>query len=227
MKLDDNMLKKYCEDNSKKGIPAIKEPEVVKEFLKFMQLNQEFFSVCSAYDAASLMRSYGFWHDKKDSEPKVFSVNPKEVYYVDLGAFNLKYEEGFLHSCIIVKRYGTMVLVIPGSSKKFKKGNFLIEDVVAGDGFRDNTGVMIDQLQCVSITRIRGKKIGEVKEETFKRIENKILEAFMPEKSKQLRTLVSENNSLKKELEEYKKRVSDLEEQVKNNQNKIECEYKK
>lgn len=103
MQLDDNVIRKYCEDANKKKVAAVEEPEVVKEFLKFMQLNQEFFSICSAYDAASFMRSYGFWYNKKDSEPKKFSVNPGEVYYVDLGAFNLKYEEGFLHSCIIVK----------------------------------------------------------------------------------------------------------------------------
>lgn len=53
--------------------------------------------------------------------------------------------------------------------------------------------------------QVRGKKIGEVEEETFKKIEDKILKAFMSEKSKQIRTLTSENDALKKELAKYKK----------------------
>lgn len=217
MRLDDNVLRKLCEDLSKKKSPAISEPELVSEYLKFIQMNNELMNIGSAYDIASIIRSYDFWYGKKDAEPKTFYVNPKEVYYVDLGAFNLKYEEGFLHSCVVIKKYGTMVLVVPGSTKKYGKKHFLIENVSAGDGFIEDTGVMIDQLRCVSITRIRGKIIGTMTDPTFSKIENKIFEAYLCNKFKENEDLKHENENLKKEIDEYKETIEKLKQDISNN----------
>lgn len=107
MKLDDNVLKKFCEDITKKHVSAVNEPELVREFLKYIEMHNDFMAKASAYEIASTMRSYSNWYENKDIEPNKEFGEQREVYYVDLGAFNVKYEEGYLHPCIIVKRYGT------------------------------------------------------------------------------------------------------------------------
>jgi hypothetical protein len=216
MPVNDNILKAFCEDDSKKSIPAVKEDQLMKQYLEFMKLHQDYAMISSAYDLANIIRSYNFWYKNKDIEPNIFDVNPGDVYYVDLGSFNLKYEEGYIHSCLVIKRFSGMVLVAPGSTKKYGKKNYLIEPVNAGDGFKENTGVMIDQLRCVSITRLRGTIIGQMNKPTLDKILDKIMDAYMKDAANSLKSLTTENAQLKVDIEGYKEKIKNLEEQIKN-----------
>jgi len=226
MGIDESVLKRYCEDDSKKSINSLQEPDLISQFLEYIKLNQDFAKNSNAYELASVIRSYHFWYEKKEEDPPIFPVYPRDIFYVDLGGFNLRYEEGYMHSCLILKRFSGMVLVVPGSTKKYGKKNFLIEPVQAGDGFKSDTGVMIDQLRCVSTTRIRGKKIGQVSPETFQRINDKILRAYFTEKFEELTKLVEDNKDLKNEnealklqIEEHIEKIKILQEQTNNGSN--------
>lgn len=215
--LDEIVLKRYAEDVTKKSVLAINETELVKEFLKYEELNHDFLLNSSAYEVANTLRSFKFWYDNKNSVPSNFRPKAKEVYYIDLGAFNIKYEEGFVHSCLIIKRFGDKVMVVPGSTKKYAMHNFLIEPVNAGDGFVQNTGVLIDQIRCVSVSRIVGTKLGTMTLPTFKKIETKIFEAFLGNKLAEFEQLERDNTQLQQEkndleakIEKHKKEIEKI-----------------
>jgi mRNA-degrading endonuclease toxin of MazEF toxin-antitoxin module len=206
-RIDINVLKSVYQDISMKRIQAIEKPELVKEFFKYIDFNNNIFEKKSAYDIASILNSYNDWYVKKDKEPKSFNIRPGDIFCVELGCFNVKYEMSYIHTCIVLKKIGYTVLIVPGSSKKYKKNNFLIEDIEKGDGFKENTGVLIDQSKFVSINRIVGSRLGMVSKETLKRVENKFLEVCSPNKYNKLKLLEKENNDLKEEIIELKKKL--------------------
>lgn len=232
MPLNDTILRKYTEDIAQKRVRAIDVPELVLQFIEYESLNHALLHSSSAYELANSLRSYNFWYNKRNTEPPKFKPNPRDVYYVDLGAFNIKYEEGFIHPCLVIKTYGDKALVIPGSTKKYGKGSFLIEDIISEDGFTDNTGLLLDQLKCVSVTRFKGIKLGRMNIETFKKVENKIFKAFLLNKyaefeqlEKRKNQLESDTELLKQEIErltnELEKMKSDIKEQTELNPHRI------
>lgn len=207
MSINENILKKYCEDVNYKSVQAVDEPEVVKEFLKYLEMQNEFMANTSAYQISSTMRSYATWYNNKDIRPKSSIASNREVYYVDLGAFNLKWEEGYIHPCVVLKRYATTVLVIPGSTKQYGTGDPLIFDINAGNGFKENTGLLLDQIRCVSTTRlIRKLGCGKVSEPTFNEILDKVMEKFFSQKFHEYTQLKLKNDKLQKQLEQQKEK---------------------
>lgn len=211
IKLNDHILKTIGEDITKKAVPAINEPALVKEFISYLQMQNDFLANNDAYEVANTLRSFEKWYKNKLTEPKEKFIKPREVYYVDLGAFNLKYEEGFLHSCMVLKRHATSLIVIPGSTKSYGKNNPFIFDVEAGNGFRENTGLQLDQIRCVSSIRLGGKlRHGKVSPETFNDITNRILQLFFPIKNHELNQMNSQIGSLNTILEEIKKENENL-----------------
>lgn len=212
--LNDIILRKYTEDITQKGIRAIDAPELVLQFIEYEKLNHSLLHSTSAYELANSLRSYKFWYDKRNIEPPKFKPNARDVYYVDLGAFNIKYEEGFIHPCLVVKSYGDKALVVPGSTKKYGKGGFLIEDITLGDGFTNNTGLLIDQLRCVSVTRFKGKKLGRVSPETFKKIEDKVFQAFLQNKYSKFEELEKEKQQLICDKEVLNQKIQKLNEEL-------------
>lgn len=219
--IHETILKRYTENVLMKSSDALENSELIKEYFILQDLLNDFVQKENAYEVANTIKSFNYWNLNKDREPVGFKIKPKDVFYIDLGAFNIKYEESFLHSCLVIKKYGTMVLVVAGSSKKYGKNNFLIEDVQAGDGFRDNTGLFIDQIRCVSVTRIKGKKIGEISDQTFDRVKNKIIEAYFPDKHEELKKLKIKNDKLEEEIENITLKNIDLEKSVSELQDKI------
>jgi len=208
LKLNETILRKFCENVAKKQVKAIEEPEVVKEFLKYIQMQNEFMKTASAYEISSIVRSFSTWYDNKDIEPKKSIALQREVHYVDLGAFNLKYEEGYIHPCLIVKRYRNSVIVIPGSTKKYGRVDDLIFDVQAQNGFKENTGLLLDQIRCVSTTRLISKlKYGKVSSEVFSEIMEKFMQKFLCKQFHEMSQLKVKNDKLIKENEELKKQL--------------------
>ena len=212
---NDAILRKYTEDVTQKCVNATDAPDLVLQFIEFEALNRKLLNYTSAYELANSLKSYKFWYDKRNFEPNTkFKPNSRDVYYVDLGAFKIKYEEGFLHPCLIIKTYGDKALVVPGSTKKFGKGGFLIEDVVAGDGFVSNTGLLMDQIRCVSTTRIQGLKLGRMKLETFKRIENKLFDTYLVNKKAEFEKLKNDKTQLEADCEVLNRKIEDLSKQL-------------
>lgn len=214
MNLNESVLKVFCEDVAKKSVKAVNEPTLVKEFLKYIQMNNQFMSTTSAYEIASTMRSYSTWYDNKDIEPNNKYGEQREVYYIDLGAFNLKYEEGYVHPCVIIKRYGTNVLVIPGSTKSYGKSNDLIFDIDAGNGFKENTGLMLDQIRCVSTTRFVSKlEYGKVSPEVFNDVLDRVMKKLFSGKFHEYTQFKLRNEKLQKQLEREKENYNKLKEE--------------
>lgn len=216
LKLNETILRKFCENVAKKKVRAIEEPEVVEEFLKYTQMQNEFMKTASAYEISSIMRSFSTWYDNKDIEPKKSLASQREVHYVDLGAFNLKYEEGYMHPCLIVKKYGSSVIVIPGSTKKYGKKDDLIFDIQAQNGFKENTGLLLDQIRCVSTTRLISKlKYGKVSSEVFSEIMEKFMQKFLSKQFHEMNQLKVKNNKLENNMEKIKKENEELKKQLK------------
>lgn len=226
--LNEQILRKYCEDIKKKKTPAINEPDLIKEFLTYVELNHEYLKKANAYEVASNIRSFSTWYLNKDIEPnKRHIAKHRDVYYVDLGSFNLKYESGFIHPCIIIRRYGSNVLVIPCSSKKYGKQDDLIFDIPKGDVFRDNTGALLDQVRNISITRLKSK-IGQVSEDIFDNLINQLVRKYFCKhynnfenlkiKSEKLRNQV---NMLHDEINTKNYEISNLQEQISNLEKKL------
>ena len=212
---NDAILRKYTEDVTQKNVNATDAPDLVLQFIEFEVLNRKLLNSTSAYELANSLKSYKFWYDKRNVEPNInFKPKPRDVYYVDLGAFKIKYEEGFIHPCLIIKTYGDKALVVPGSTKKFGKDGFLIEDVVAGDGFVSDTGLLMDQIRCVSTTRIQGRRLGRMTLETFKRIENKLFDTYLVNKKAEFEKLINDKTQLEADCEALNRQVEDLSKQL-------------
>lgn len=215
LKINQTVLRKFCEDVGKKDVLALNEPELIKEFLTYTQIHDEYMKNASAYNMASIIKSFSTWYEDNKKEPEICnSIKNRDVYYVDLGAYNLKYEEGFMHPCVVIKKHNSQVLVIPGSTKKYGIDNNMILDIEAGDGFTKNTGLMLDQIRIVSSTRIVKKKLGRVKEETFDLILDKIIEKFLGKKRHEIDLLKAQLKESQKEIDKYKSMISELEEQI-------------
>lgn len=222
-KLDDAILKKNCEDEAKKRVLSIEDPEVVKEFLKYIQIQNEFMSSTSAYEISSIIRSFFTWYQNKDIEPAKSWATHREVYYVDLGAFNLKYEEGYMHPCLVVRKYGSSAIVIPGSTKKYGKSDPLIYDVQAGNGFKENTGLMLDQIRCVSTTRLICKlKYGKISPDVFSKIIERFMEKFLCKQYNDFDSLKKQNKKLLDKLVEIEKSNSILKDENKELKDQLE-----
>ncbi|MEG0153410.1 MAG: type II toxin-antitoxin system PemK/MazF family toxin [Cellulosilyticaceae bacterium] len=209
IKINDAVLKPFCENSAKKGVPAMDEPALVKEFLNFNKLMYEYAETTNAYELASSLRTFGFWHDNRHKTPSGGISKQREVYYVDLGGFNLKWEEGFIHPCVVLKRYGTSALVIPGSTKSYGKSDGMIKGIQAGDGFRSNTGLMLDQMRCVSTTRILSK-IGKVTPETYQDILDLVMEKFLSQRHMEFKQLENKNKELTQEVTDKDTEISTL-----------------
>jgi hypothetical protein len=211
-KIDISILKSIYRDISMKNISGLEKKELIKEYFKFQDFNNKIFENISAYDMASILNSYNDWYIKKDKEPHSFRIKPGDIFCIELGCFNVKYEMSYIHTGLVLRKIGCTILIVPGSSKKYNKGNFLIEDVDKGDGFKENTGLLIDQSKFVSINRIVGSKLGEVKKDTLTRIENKFSEVCSSRIFNEKKMLERENESLKKDILRLENEIKSLKE---------------
>lgn len=210
LNLDEQTLRIYCEDVEKKKVLAVNEPKLVNEFLTYIQLHNEHMKKASAYEMASTIRSFATWYLNKDKEPNRRHIAQyRDVYYVDLGAYNLKYESGFIHPCIIIRRYGENVLVVPCSSKKYGKKDDLIFDIEKGGAFRENTGVLLDQVRNVSVTRVKAK-MGRVESEVFEKLLDQLLKKYFCKKYNDFESLKSKNKKLEEQINDKDSQISEL-----------------
>ena len=104
------------------------------------------------------------------------------------------------------------------------KKNDLIFNIKAGDGFKKNTGLLLDQIRCVSTTRltkieIKGKQ-SKVSEETFNNIQDAIIKKIFGKKHEEIQSIKRENNKLKKEINEIKEKINPKEIEITKSYNK-------
>lgn len=210
LNLDETTLRLYCEDIKKKKVKAVNEPKLVNEFLTYIQLHNEHMKQASAYEIASTIRSFVTWYSNKDKEPnKKHIAQHRDVFYVDLGAYNLKYESGFIHPCIVIKKYGGNALVVPCSSKKYGRGDDLIFDIEKGGAFRENTGALLDQIRNVSVTRLK-RKMGRVTPEVFNDLLEQLMKKYFCKIYNDFEDLKIKNKKLGKEIHDKDKQISEL-----------------
>lgn len=213
--INEQILIDICTDISNKSIKAINNSDLMIEICTYFQMQHEYIKDNSSYNVANSIRSYNMWYKNKDKEPINRFVNPREVFFVDLGAFNLKYEEGFVHPCVVLKQYGNSVILIPGSTKSYGKTDKLIFDVQATDGFKENTGVMLDQIRMVSITRL-GSKIGKMSSETFIDMNKQIIQKFFGHHYSEYEKLKADNKKLNKKIDQLTNELEQLKKQIYN-----------
>ena len=212
LNLNERVLRVYCEDIEKKEVKSIDETKLVHEFLTFIQLHNEYMKKANAYELASMIRSFETWYINKDKEPnKRHIANYRDVYYVDLGAYNLKYESGFIHPCIVIRKYDGNALVVPCSSKKYGKQDDLIFDIKKGGAFKENTGALLDQVRNVSVTRFK-KKMGRVSSEVFEDLLDQLLKKYFCKKYFNFESLENQNKKLKNEVNELQEKLNELQE---------------
>lgn len=227
--VNDSVLRSFCEDVTKKNVLAVHEPTLIPEFLTYIQLHNDYMKTANAYEIASTIRSFETWYLNKDKEPNHnHPVTYRDVYYVDLGAFNLKYESGFIHPCIVIRKYGCNMLVIPCSSKKYGKNDELIFDIGKGDVFRENTGALLDQVRNVSVTRLKGK-MGRVDAELFNDLIDQLMKKYLCKKYSDFKVLENKNKKLDEQINDKDKKICELEEiintkdkEISNLQNELE-----
>lgn len=220
LNLNETTLRLYCEDIEKKKVKAVDETKLVYEFLTYIQLHNEHMKKANAYEIASTIRSFSTWYSNKDKEPDKRHVSSyRDVYYVDLGAYNLKYESGFIHPCIVIRRYDGNALVVPCSSKKYGKDDELIFDIDKGGAFRENTGALLDQVRNVSVTRFKGK-MGRVSTEVFDNLLEQLFKKYFCKKHFDFESLKIKNQKLEQQVNELQEKLNKLEEQS-NNKDKL------
>lgn len=215
MIINERLLNTYCTDIEKKKTLAVNEPDLIKEFLTYIQLHSECMKNMSAYEMANNIKCFYMWYKDKDRIPLERKVYHREVYYINLGAYNLKYEESFIHPCVVIKQCKDKILVIPGSTKQYKKGFKYVIDVNAGNGFLENTGVMINQIRMVSTSRIVGRRLGKMNAETYNVILDSIMSNLFSGKNHEMNVLKNELEKSNKMLEKAEERIKILEEELK------------
>ena len=83
--LNDDILRTYCEDIEKKKVPAISEPNLVNEFLTYIQLHNEHMKKVNAYEIASTIRSFKTW----SNNAPVFSLKAPPFFISKINSSSL------------------------------------------------------------------------------------------------------------------------------------------
>ncbi|MGL4848134.1 MAG: type II toxin-antitoxin system PemK/MazF family toxin [Clostridium sp.] len=166
---------------------------------------KEFVLKLKEVEIKSIILSLRRWLSTKGKINKV-SFKRGDIVEIDLG-LGYGFEMSYLHPCIILEDSNAgFSLVIPCSTGKFGKKNKYIINGTKEDGFKKDTGVLIDSIRCISKTRIN-RKVGEVSLEFYDRINEKILLEFFKKQSMEVRNLKKDYEAVLKENIELKKKL--------------------
>lgn len=114
----------------------------------------------------------------------------------------------YLHPCIVLEDSNAgFCLLVPCSTGKFGKKNKYIINGYTKDGFKSNTGVLIDSLRCISKTRIN-RKVGEVSLEFYDRINNKILSEYFKKQVLDMKNLKKDYDRILEENIKLKEKIN-------------------
>lgn len=160
-------------------------------------------------ETASAILSLKRWISTKGKNNKI-KFKRGDIVEVDLG-LGYGFEMSYLHPCIVLEDSNAgFCLLVPCSTGKFGKRNKYIVDAYTNDGFKSNTGVLIDSFRCVSKTRIN-KKVGTVSLDFYDKVNDAILKEYFKKQvlkyenlKKDYSILVQENIMLKEKINDYK-----------------------
>lgn len=151
-------------------------PNLIKECRKSLLNFYEFIIKLKVIELASIIWSMERWMTIKGQMNQT-KYTIRDIVEVDLG-LGYGFEMSYRHPCIVIHDSNAgFCLVVPCSTGKYGKRNKFIIDGISSDGFKENTGVLIDAMRCVSKTRITGK-VGEITVPFLNKMNNIILEEY-------------------------------------------------
>lgn len=177
-------------------------PQLIRECRKSLLNFYYLVTKLSVIELSSIILSLERWMSVKGTMNKG-AYKVRDIVGVDLG-LGYGYEMSYRHPCIVLYDSNAgFCLVVPCSTGKYGKGNKFIIDGTPTDGFRENTGVLIDAVRCVSKTRINSK-VGEITVSFLERLNNIIIHNYFPRHFHRLHVL-------KNELEAERLKIKELE----------------
>lgn len=178
----------------------------------------------NAYDAASTILSDANWIQKssfgsfRDKSGKTIPIELGKIYYIDYGK-TFYGELAYFHYGICIGKRDKKALVVPirtgtdifnyayhpennpYSDKKYRQG-------LKSEGFQKNCVLLIHDLKFISAGRIE-KECTSVNDEILKSIQIQAFQVTLPE-------LYTEFLSQQKNLQKYKKQITDQQELIQN-----------
>lgn len=156
----------------------------------------------------SVILSLKRWISTKEKVSKI-KFKRGDIVEIDLG-LGYGYEMSYLHPCIVLEDSSAgFCFVAPCSTGKFGKKNKYIVDGTIEDGFKRDTGVLIDSIRCISKTRIN-KKVGKVSLEFYDLLNEKIMIEYFKKQSMNIRNLKRDYEKVVKENIELKKKINSM-----------------
>lgn len=180
--------------------------ELMDQSNEILNMLKDFIGRMKNFEIASILLSMKRWIGTKG---KVNRVNFKraDIVEIDLG-LGYGFEMSYLHPCIILQDSSAgFCFVAPCSTGKFGKVNKYIINGYINDGFKSNTGVLIDSIRCISKTRIN-KKVGEVSLEFYDKLNIEIVKEYFQKQNLEVRNLKRDYERLLEENIELKKHIS-------------------
>lgn len=229
-------LRRISKDSRKKHVQSKDEIHIQASMYPFSREYSGYLESLDAYQSASIIDNISDWKlfhtnmvrvDEGTDTYSAYKYNSRDIVLVKLGGTNYGYEASYVHPGVVISEGYNWVLIAPCSTGRYGKGIPTILDAVGGvDGFRDNTGIQVDNLRVIDKWRIINK-VGRLSSPKFNELTNKIIEVHHSYHHKLIEEMKSEIDSLNTsstELEDEKNKLGEEMLELKEEYDKIVSE---
>lgn len=147
----------------------------------------------------------GFDHYLDDKQKEVVDqthYERGEIIWVDFGCMNIGCDFEYPHPAVVISETNYHVLIAPCSSKKYSYNIPEIMKVGVQDGFKTNTGILLDSIAFVSKNKVINRLDGKADEKTMLKIDK-----YRLQNNEYYRRIVKQYDKEIKELEKKEKEL--------------------
>lgn len=189
-----NLLEKLEKDKTEKDNLSSSSTALTEQINLFFEKLRNYIFTLKVKETSSILLSFFNWLKTKEKYNKK-KYKTRDIVEVDLG-IGYGFEMSYRHPCIVLKDEAGFCLIVPCSTGKYGKNNKFILDATPKDGFKQNTGILLDSVRTISKTRI-SNTLGEISVDILEQINKKMIEFYFPTFNYKYNKLISkEQNQL-------------------------------
>lgn len=208
MTIDRTKLEPLVRDDRNKRTPAISIAYLMKELKMFILDLYSELKTLSVYDLAQWLLCSSNWiSNYKSTNRRPYSRG--DIILVNLGSSNFGFEASYEHPCVVLFNGPDFIIVVPGSTGKYKKNSGFIFNCI--QGFRNPTGIQLDQIRYISKSRVTSGVLGNVGPTTLNYMNDFILINYCGTKDFEIQKTLSDLiNTHREQLANKDKEIEDL-----------------
>lgn len=147
-------IKKITKEFNAKENRGFNNPLLKDNYIKAIQNLNEIACRWSAYELGNFINDIALYTEHIFRPSNVFNYHIGTICIADLGALNFGCEISYPHPCVVVSSTKEFIQIVPCSSSKAEKGHRDILEATIEDGFKENTGLILDNTRWISKSRV-------------------------------------------------------------------------